>query len=65
MATSDFVSDDLWEAIQPLLPPEPRRDHAGPARVSHRAGLCVILFILRHRLRWRDLPLELEFGSGY
>jgi transposase len=60
MATTDLVSDDLWEAIEPLLPPEPRQDHGGPSRVSHRATLGGILFILRHGLRWRDLPL----GTG-
>jgi transposase len=64
VATTDLVSDDLWEAIQPLLPPEPRRDRGGPARVSHRAALGGILYILRHRLRWGDLPLALGFGSG-
>ena len=64
MATTDLVSDDLWEAIQPLLPPEPRHDHGGPPRVSHRAALGGILYILRHGLRWGDLPLELGFGSG-
>jgi transposase len=64
VATKDPVSDDLWEAIQPLLPPEPRQDHGGPARVSHRAALGGILYILRHGLRWGELPLELGFGSG-
>ena len=64
MATMDPVSDDLWEAIAPLLPSEPRRDHGGPARISHRAALGGILYILRHGLRWRDLPQELGFGSG-
>ena len=64
MATTDLVSDDRWEAIAPLLPPAPRRDHGGPARVSHRAALGGILYILRHGLRWRDLPRELGFGSG-
>jgi transposase len=64
VATTDPVSDDLWEAIQPLLPPEPRQDRGGPARISHRAALGGILYILRHGLRWGDLPLALGFGSG-
>jgi transposase len=64
VATTDLVSDSLWEAIESLLPPEPRQDHGGPPRVSHRAALGGMLFILRHGLRWRDLPLELGFGSG-
>ena len=64
MANTNPVSDDLWEAIQPLLPPEPIRHHGGLPRVSHRAALAGILFILRHGLRWCDLPLELGYGSG-
>ena len=60
----DPVSDDLWEAIQPLLPPEPVRRGGGPARVPHRAGLGGILYVLRHELRWNELPQELGFGSG-
>ena len=64
MAITDLVSDDLWEAIQPLLPPEPQRQHGGPPCVSRRAALGGILYILGHGLRWRDLPLELGFGSG-
>src|SRR5947209_8602526 len=61
---NDPVSDDLWDAIYPLLPPERPRDHGGPPRVPHRAALGGILFILRHGLRWRDLPRELGYGSG-
>jgi transposase len=61
---SDPVSDDLWEAIQPLLPPEPNRRHGGPPRVAHRAALGGILFILRHGPRWCALALELGSGSG-
>ena len=64
MATIDPLGDALWEAIQPLLPPEPSHPHGGPPRISHRAALGGILFVLRHGLRWRDLPLELGYGSG-
>ena len=64
MASTDLISSDLWEAIEPLLPPEPPRRHGGPPRVSHRAAHGGILFILRHGLRWGDLPQELGYGSG-
>ena len=64
MATIAPLGDALWEAIQPLLPPEPSHPHGGPPRISHRAALGGILFVLRHGLRWRDLPLELGYGSG-
>src|SRR5436309_11070846 len=64
MASKDLVSDDLWQAIQPLLPPELPRHHGGPPRVPHRTALCGILFILHHGLRWCDLPQRLGYGSG-
>jgi transposase len=64
VATTDPLSDGLWEAIQPLLPPEPLHCHGGPPRVPYRAALNGILFILRHGLRWCDLPQELGYGSG-
>jgi transposase len=64
VASRDPISDDLWEAIQPRLPPEPARCHGGPPRVSHRAALGGIVFILRQGLRWNDLPQELGYGSG-
>jgi transposase len=64
VATTDLVSDDLWEAARPLLPPEPCTTHGGPPRVPHRSALAGILYVLRHGLRWRDLPLELGYGSG-
>ena len=64
MATKNPVSDDLWEALEPLLPPEPTGVRGGPPRVPHRAALAGILYVLRHGLRWRDLPQELGYGSG-
>jgi transposase len=64
MATIDLVSDDLWAAIQPLLPPEPCTTHGGPPRVAHRSALAGILYVLCHGLRWRALPQELGYGSG-
>jgi transposase len=64
MATKNPISDDLWEALEPLLPPQPTGARGGPPRVPHRAALAGILYVLRHGLRWRDLPQELGFGSG-
>jgi transposase len=64
VATNDLVSAELWEAAQPLLPPEPCTTHGGPPRVPHRSALAGSLFVLRHGLRWRDLPQELGYGSG-
>ena len=57
-----LVSDELWDAIEPGLPP-PRR-WGGHPRIPDRAALAGIVYVLRHGLRWRDLPPELGCGSG-
>jgi transposase len=64
VAPGDVVSDNLREAIAPLLPPEPVQGRGGPPRVPHRAALGGILYVLRHGLPWCRLPPALGFGSG-
>jgi transposase len=58
------LSDEIWEAVQPLLPPEPARPDGGRPRVPDRAALTGILFVLRNRVAWETLPRELGCGSG-
>jgi transposase len=59
-----LVSDALWEAIAPLLPPEPPKPKGGRPRISDRAALTGILFVLKTGLPWEYLPQELGCGSG-
>ena len=59
-----LVSDALWELIEPLLPREPPKPKGGRIRLSDRAALTGILFVLRSGLPWEMLPLELGCGSG-
>ncbi len=59
-----LVSDDLWEAIEPLLPTEPPKPKGGRPRVPDRAALAGIVFVLRTGCPWRLLPKELGCGSG-
>ncbi|WOD20389.1 IS5-like element ISRme6 family transposase [Paraburkholderia kirstenboschensis] len=61
-----IIDDELWILIEPLLPPpKPRRkEHPGRPRVSDRAALNGILFVLKTGLRWNHLPTVLGFGSG-
>jgi transposase len=61
-----IIDDELWTLIEPLLPQSRRRkrDGRGRPRISDRAALNGILFVLRTRMRWNHLPTQLGFGSG-
>jgi transposase len=60
----ELVSDDLWEAIEPLLPPEPSKPKGGRPRVPNRAVLTGIVFVLKSGIPWEMLPKEMGCGSG-
>jgi len=59
-----LVSDELWEVIAPLLPPEKPKPKGGRPRVPDRAALTGILFVLRSGIPWEMLPQEMGCGSG-
>jgi transposase len=59
-----LVSDELWEAIEPLLPPEPSKPRGGRPRVPDRAALAGIVFVLKSGIPWEMLPQEMGCGSG-
>ena len=60
----ELVSDELWEAIEPLLPPEPPKPRGGGPRVPDRAVLTGIIFVLKTGIPWEMLPKEMGCGSG-
>jgi transposase len=59
-----LVSDELWTIIEPLLPPAPPRPKGGRPRLSDRAALTGILFVLKTGIQWEWLPQEMGCGSG-
>ena len=59
-----LVSDELWEVIEPLLPEEPPKPKGGRPRVSDRAALAGIIFVLKSGIPWEMLPQEMGCGSG-
>ncbi len=59
-----LVSDELWEVIEPLLPPEPPKPLGGRPRVPDRSALSGILFVLKSGIPWEMLPQEMGCGSG-
>ena len=64
MKVHALVTDELWAAIAPLLPPTRPRPKGGRPRVPDRAALAGILYVLRTGIQWRMLPQELGCGSG-
>lgn len=56
-----LLPDDLWEIIQPILPPpKPRRfRHPGRKPVEDRTCLTGILFVLKTGIQWEDFPCEM------
>src|SRR5215208_7780238 len=60
-----LVPDELWEAIQPLLPRHKARPGTrGRPPVDDRACLTGIIFVLKSGIPWEMLPLEMGCGSG-
>ena len=61
-----LLPDELWDIIQPLLPPpKPRRfRYPGRKPVGDRQALTGILFVLKTGIPWEDLPAEMGCGCG-
>jgi transposase len=59
-----LLPDRLWDLVESFLPILPRRPQGGRPRVSDRACLTGIVFVLRGGIPWQMLPQELGCGSG-
>src|SRR5919202_1247448 len=59
-----LLPDRLWHEIAPLLPPESPKPNGGRPRVSDRAALTGIIFVLKTGVPWEYLPQEMGCGSG-
>ena len=60
----ELVTEELWETIEPLLPPEAPKPQGGRPRIDHRAALTGIVFVLKSGIPWEMLPQEMGCGSG-
>ena len=60
----ELVTDELWETIAPLLPPELPKPQGGRPRIDDRAALTGIVFVLKSGIPWEMLPKEMGCGSG-
>ena|SRR5438105_14099117 len=66
-----LLPDELWQIIEPLLPPRKnprhRRDklrRGGRPALGDREALTGILYVLRAGIPWELLPAEMGCGSG-
>jgi len=64
MNVHDLVSDELWAAIEPLLPPQRAHPKGGRPWLPDRPALCGLLYVLKTGIQWRRLPLALGCGCG-
>jgi transposase len=59
-----LVPDELWEIVDPLLPPPPRSPRGGrPRSVPDRNCLAGIIYMTRASIPWELLPAR-ELGCG-
>ena len=59
-----LLTDELWERIEPHIPPPPPKPKGGRPRIPDRACLTGILFVLKTGTPWEYLPREMGCGCG-
>lgn len=58
---ADLVTDDIWQAVEDIMPPPPKH---GILRVDNRSVLRGVLWVLRSGAKWADLPAAVRCGTG-
>lgn len=65
LRTDPVLTDAVWAAVEPLIPPRARRRrHPGRKPLDDRAVLTGILVVLARGIGFERLPKELGHGSG-
>lgn len=50
-----WVPDDLWDLVEPLLPPEPPKPKGGRPRADPRAVFATVLYVAVTGACWRSV----------
>ena len=58
-----FLPEDLWAHAASHLPTHSRSPKGGRPRISDRATLTAILFVLKSGIPWDQVPRELGYGG--
>lgn len=59
-----LITDDLWQLLEPHLPPRQPHPKGGRPTVRDRDVLTGIVFVLKTGISWDDLPDEMGCGCG-
>ena len=61
-----ILDDELWQWIEPFLPPPKPRRFRSPGRqpLDNRKALTGIVFVLKTGIAWEALPQEMGCGYG-
>jgi transposase len=59
-----ILKDELWNKIEPLLPPEKPKGSNGRPPIPNREAFTAIVFVLKTGIPWEDLPQEMGCGCG-
>ena len=54
-----LVTDELWNAIEPLFPQHQQSSQGGRPPVDNRSVFTCIVFMLKTGIGYRDLPTEM------
>ena len=57
------IPEDLWNRIEPILPPDKPPGANGRPRVPNRTVLNGILYVLRTGCQWKMVPPQYSSGS--
>ena len=60
----ELLPDELWNEIEPVLPPQRPQPKGGRPWIENRPCLLGILFVLRTGIPWQMIPTEMGCASG-